>query len=236
MQRNPKAKTPESSGIQILMRNTHKDVPTTAHNNAKGKDGNKRFPSVVRIKVKGKNCGIPDYNSDSDFEDQNREVGEGSTARNKPAKGKNKEKKYKKDSPQPTNVMKAIQASSDAGQTSNNINANIKQDLPSTEHNEEGDTAIKKFGLLMRMKVDAQTVIMKEKEKFPLDSIFERYEDKLAILFNETTFRGSTKSKQATTSLVGCKQATNHNNQSPHEENVEVLCTPKKLNFDNIES
>ncbi|KAI3707490.1 hypothetical protein L6452_26061 [Arctium lappa] len=117
------------------------------------------------------------------------------------------------------------------GQTSNNNHVNTQQDPPSTKDNEEDDNAIKKqfimelnekFGLLMCTKVDAQTVIMKVKEKFPLDTLFERYEDELAILFNETAFRGSTKNKQTTT-LTRCKQASNNNQQNDHDENIEVL-------------
>ncbi|KAI3719192.1 hypothetical protein L6452_20086 [Arctium lappa] len=70
---------------------------------------------------------------------------------------------------------------------------------------------------------------------FPSESIFERYEDELAILFNETGFRGSGKNKQPTT-LVGCSHSSKKNQQSDPIEKHDVLCTPTKLNFDQMES
>ncbi|KAI3736040.1 hypothetical protein L6452_15572 [Arctium lappa] len=88
----------------------------------------------------------------------------------------------------------------DPGQTSNGNNVNTNPDPSFAKDSEEEDNALRKkyimelnekFGLLMRTKVDAQTVIMNAKEKFSLDTIFERYEDELAIVFNETVFKGS---------------------------------------------
>ncbi|KAI3772061.1 hypothetical protein L6452_03235 [Arctium lappa] len=129
------------------------------------------------------------------------------------------------------------------GQTSNINNENTNLDPPSPKENKEDEEEIKrgyiielneKFGLLMRSKVDAQTVIEKAKERFPLDTIFERYEDELAIFFNETAFRGSGKNKPLTT-LSRLKEADN-NKEGVHEDNTEIVCTPTKLSFDNIES
>ncbi|KAI3706956.1 hypothetical protein L6452_25065 [Arctium lappa] len=110
--------------------------------------------------------------------------------------------------------------------------------------NKEDEEAVKQgyilelnemFGLLMRTKVDANTVIEKAKERFPSESIFERYEDELAIFFNETGFRGLGMNKQPTT-LVGCSHSSKKNQQSDPVEKHDVLCTPTKLNFDQMES
>ncbi|KAI3771490.1 hypothetical protein L6452_02655 [Arctium lappa] len=349
------AKTGESSDVRVLTRSSKKDVSPSTRNKGKRKDEGRRVPSVVRIKVKGKDCGVPEENSDSDFETQKKHVSEGSNLRNKPAKQKNMDKKvkqprkvvgirtwtslmilhqtisdlndkqkkavnamglgsliamtvngipskigffvvnnldtenmqmwleggsivinemtihevlkvpvggldltimestdesvelatiwkqqYKKESPRPTDVMNAIQSSTDAGnddpsndpplhkwnieelrkrqasaikgggfhkalirgpgQTTKNTHVNTTPDPPSAKKRDEYEASIKKeyimelnekFGLIMRTKVDAQSIIMKDKQRFLSDTVFERYEDELAILFNETEFRGS---------------------------------------------
>ncbi|KAI3770252.1 hypothetical protein L6452_01379 [Arctium lappa] len=68
------------------------------------------------------------------------------------------------------------------GQTSNHTHANTSTEPQSNPMDEESEADLKKefimelnekFSLLMRTKVDAQTVIMEAKEKFPNDSIFE---------------------------------------------------------------
>ncbi|KAI3715864.1 hypothetical protein L6452_22852 [Arctium lappa] len=83
-------------------------------------------------------------------------------------------KQYKKDSPRPTDVMKTILATSDAGESSRTNAENPPQDLPPTADTRRDDEAIKKefimevnekFGLLMCMNVDAQTIIVKAKER-----------------------------------------------------------------------
>ncbi|KAI3685497.1 hypothetical protein L6452_34745 [Arctium lappa] len=124
-------------------------------------------------------------------------------------------------------------------------NKNHENTTPSpAKDNKEDEESVKKgyilelnemFAILMRTKVDANTVIEKAKERFPSESIFERYEDELAILFNETGFRGSGKNKQPTT-LVGCSHSSKKNQQSDPDEKHDVLCTPTKLNFDQMES
>ncbi|KAI3680979.1 hypothetical protein L6452_35759 [Arctium lappa] len=88
----------------------------------------------------------------------------------------------------------------------NHVNTNKEAPSPTNDENNDIDEKKEfimdlneKFSLLMRTKVDAQAVIMKAKQKFPLGSIFERYEDELAVLFNETAFRGSAKCKEAST-------------------------------------
>ncbi|KAI3681351.1 hypothetical protein L6452_36143 [Arctium lappa] len=129
------------------------------------------------------------------------------------------------------------------GQTSNVDHENTNTDPHSPIDSEEDEDAIKKgyimdlnekFELLMHTKVDVQNVIVKAKERFPSDTIFERYEDKLAILFNENAFRGSGKTKQHTT-LERCKEARS-SKQVVHEDNTIILCTPTKLNFEYMES
>ncbi|KAI3692979.1 hypothetical protein L6452_32805 [Arctium lappa] len=343
-----------------------------------------KVSSIVRIKVKGKECREQAENSDNDFESRKIEVGEGSRVRNKPEKHKKAEnivkpprkvagirtrtspmilyqtvadlndeqqkavkemgldcligmtvngipskhgffvvnnldtdspiggldlmtmdntdegaelagiskRQYKKESHRPTDVMNEIQSTTDASlmfklnflvlfvnsmaecsrmgccavnflhcikctdtissinwsgyifdcmkrsQPSNMNHENTTPSPPSKE-NKEDEEAVKKFngkfGLLMRTKVDAHTVIEKAKERFPSESIFERYEDELAILFNETGFRGSGKNKQPTT-LVGCSHSSKNNQQSDPVEKHNVLRTPTKLNFNQVES
>ncbi|KAI3734078.1 hypothetical protein L6452_13539 [Arctium lappa] len=124
----------------------------------------------------------------------------------------------------------------------NHVNTNKEAPSPTNDENSDIDEKKEfiidlneKFSLLMRTKVDAQAVIMKAKQKFPLDSIFERYEDELAVLFNETAFRGSEKCKEAST-FARCNLSPTHTNQGPNDDNMQVLCTPTKLNFDNTES
>ncbi|KAI3692760.1 hypothetical protein L6452_32582 [Arctium lappa] len=251
--RNPKTKTPGTSDVQIITRSTQNAAPITATKSAKGKGEDKRLSSTVKIKMKGKQRAIPDCNSDSDFEEHHNDPIRGSVAHTKTSKKKIKEKKvpiggrdlttmeqtdegqelamiwkqqYRKDSPRPTDVMKTIQSSFDAGlmfKLNFIVLFEFIMDL-----NE-------KFNLLMHTKVDAQTVIMKVEEKFPDDYMFKRYGDELAILYNETALQVSTKGKQATY-LARCNLSPTHTNQSPNENNMEVLCTPTKLNFDNTES
>ncbi|KAI3757859.1 hypothetical protein L6452_05402 [Arctium lappa] len=129
------------------------------------------------------------------------------------------------------------------GQTSNVDHENTNKDPHSPVDGEEDEDTIKraynmdlnaKFELLMRTKVDAQNLIMKAKERFPSDTLFDRYEDELVILFNENEFKGSGKTKQQTT-LERCKEAGS-SKQGIHEDNTIILCTPTKLNFESIES
>ncbi|KAI3668181.1 hypothetical protein L6452_43258 [Arctium lappa] len=129
------------------------------------------------------------------------------------------------------------------GQTSNINNENTNLHPPSPKENKEDEEEIKKryimelnekFALLMRAKVNAQTLIENAKERFPLDTIFERYEDELAIFFNETAFRGSDKNKPPTT-LSRHKEAGS-SKEGAHEANIDIVCTPTKLCFDNIDS
>ncbi|KAI3667744.1 hypothetical protein L6452_42813 [Arctium lappa] len=129
------------------------------------------------------------------------------------------------------------------GQTSNINNENTNLHPPSPNESKEDEEEIKKryimelnekFALLMRTKIDAQTLIENAKERFPLDTIFERYEDELAIFFNETTFRGSDKNNPPTT-LSKHKEAGS-SKEGAHEANTDIICTPTKLCFDNIDS
>ncbi|KAI3734076.1 hypothetical protein L6452_13537 [Arctium lappa] len=69
MDRNPKAKTSGTSGVQIITRSTQRTAQTSAVKIAKGKGEHKMLPTDVQIKLKGKQQAIPDYNSDSDFEE-----------------------------------------------------------------------------------------------------------------------------------------------------------------------
>ncbi|KAI3769685.1 hypothetical protein L6452_00795 [Arctium lappa] len=52
-----------------------------------------------------------------------------------------------------------------------------------------------KLALLMRTKVDARTLIVRAKEIFPDESLFERYEDELTTLFNEHGLGGSSEKR-----------------------------------------
>ncbi|KAI3685874.1 hypothetical protein L6452_35135 [Arctium lappa] len=420
------AKTQKPSSIRVSPRISKQHQPSASTNNTeKGYLVNEqtritrrssgegmKMPSVVRIKLKGKECREQTENSDSDFERPNIEVGEGSRGRKKHVKPKKAEKEakqprkvvgirtrtspmilqqtvsdlndkqqkavkemgldcfigmkvdgipsklgffvvnnldthsmqlrleggsivinemtihevlkvpiggldlttmdstdegvelaaiwkkqYKKESPRPTDVMKKIQSTTDAVISNqllyvestiwNNDQIGTSEALlqkwnmiefrnrqqsaikgggfqramirgpvqPSNKSHEnttpmpekdskEDEESVKKgyimelnemFAILMRTKVDANTVIEKAKERFPSESIFERYEDELAILFNETGFRGSGKNKQPTT-LVGCSHSSKKNQKSDPDEKHDVLCTPTKLNFDQMES
>ncbi|KAI3770412.1 hypothetical protein L6452_01544 [Arctium lappa] len=294
MDRNPKAKTSGTSGVQIIARSTQRTAQTSAVKIAKGKGEHKMLPTDVQIKLKGKQQAIPDYNSDSDFEEHHNDPVRHLVARTRNLKDKKLEKRvkqpravvgirtrtspmilhqtiddlnneqkvpiggidltttdetdegkelatiwkqqYQKGSPRPTNLLYAEatvwenddintneaplkkwsmeslrKRQTDAikgggfhvailrvtGHTLEQNHVNTNKEAPSPTNDENSDIDEKKefiidlnekFSILMRTKVDAQAVIMKAKQKFPLDSIFERYEDELAVLFNETAF------------------------------------------------
>ncbi|KAI3728350.1 hypothetical protein L6452_16984 [Arctium lappa] len=272
------AKTQKPSSIRVSPRISKQHQPSASTNNTeKGYPVNEqtritrlssgegmKMPSVVRIKLKGKECREQTENSDSDFERPNIEVGEGSRGRKKHVKPKKAEKEAKQ--PRKIGTSEALlqkwnmiefrnrQQSAIKGggfqramirgpvQPSNKSHENTTP-MPEKD-NKEDEESVKKgyimelnemFAILMRTKVDANTVIEKAKERFPSESIFERYEDELAILFNETGFRGSGKNKQPTT-LVGCSHSSKKNQKSDPDEKHDVLCTPTKLNFDQMES
>ncbi|KAI3701707.1 hypothetical protein L6452_26978 [Arctium lappa] len=97
-----------------------------------------------------------------------------------------------------------------------------------------------KFALLMRTKVDARTLILRAKEIFPDETLFERYEDELATLFNKHGLGGSSE-KRANTMPIREEYGGNTNPpkygaQTPSIQVGGPLCTPTKLNFDNTES
>ncbi|KAI3685498.1 hypothetical protein L6452_34746 [Arctium lappa] len=88
------AKTRKASSMRVSPRISKQRQPSASTNNTEIGEGMK-LPSVVRIKLKGKECREQIENSDSDFERPNIEVGEGSRGRKKPVKPKKAEKEAK---------------------------------------------------------------------------------------------------------------------------------------------
>ncbi|KAI3685787.1 hypothetical protein L6452_35045 [Arctium lappa] len=124
-----------------------------------------------------------------------------------------------------------------------------KEDIPSTSATPCDIDSVKKdivmplndkFAILMRTKIDAKTLIERAKEIFPEETLFERYEDELATLFNEERFRGSSGKKTTTVhTQEECGGKTSQHKDTSHTPLVQHggrMRTPTKLDFDNAES
>ncbi|KAI3701755.1 hypothetical protein L6452_27074 [Arctium lappa] len=123
------------------------------------------------------------------------------------------------------------------------------EDIPSTSANPCDIDSVKKdivmelndkFSLLMRTKVDAKTLIERAKEIFPDETLFERYQDELATLFNEEGLRGSSEKKETTVhtreECVGKTTQPKDGAQTPSVQEGGRMCPPTRLNFDNADS
>ncbi|KAI3685424.1 hypothetical protein L6452_34666 [Arctium lappa] len=97
-----------------------------------------------------------------------------------------------------------------------------------------------KFALLMHTKVEVKTVIERAKDIFPYETLFDRYQDELATLFNEEGLRGSSEIKKTIVhTREECLGKTNQpkdGSQPPSVQEGGRMCTPTKLNFDNANS
>ncbi|KAI3734937.1 hypothetical protein L6452_14419 [Arctium lappa] len=107
-----------------------------------------------------------------------------------------------------------------------------------TPNSPEDVETVKKFALLMKTKVDAQTLILRAKEIFPDEDMFERYEDDLSILFNVHGSGGSsgrrTKGMHNHHTTSETSNAQKGDGQPPFNHTASALCTPTKLDFDGV--